>query len=351
MMKVSSIISVKCLLLVLILIICIGCSEKIKNDVKIYKVVPPPKSQFDAKKYYLVDISKTYAQIRIQAYQTKNTQERMQIFDYLLTYNPKEADISEFFKHFDASEKKDWQDSREMDLIISTINQDEYTAIKEQCLSYMIWYQVGQTQLDSILLWMDSLRILYPKSKLFIQDRYNIVSDVSAKIAQISADKKLTEPERLWWLGYSFWRLASTEFKSPFYPFLIKTRLYFDSLRYQYPKSPFIANAAFIDNIDLSDEGDEIDTLFDPSNVNKLMDLLKTYPRATVRDEILLRYAGYHYSKADWMARKNQDSMLYYLSKTDSLIGEIDSSKLFMEYSSQWYHNLITGINRMIRIE
>ncbi len=348
-MKLSSIISVKCLLLVCFFIIYIDCSEKVNNHVKIHKAVPLAKPTYDAEKYSLVDTSKTYEQLRIQACQTKNVEERIQLFDYLLACNPKKADIGEFFKHFNMSGRSDLRESREVDLINATVNQNEYMVIKEQCICYLIFFYVEQAQLDSVLVWMDRLHNLYPKSDLFIGGRYNIVSDISTKIAQINADKELREPERLWLLGYSYWRLASAEFKSPFYPFLLKTRLYFDSLKYRYPKSSFNANAAFIDNIDTGDEGDDRDTLFDPASVNKQMDLLKKYPRTTARDEILLRYAGYHYCKAEWLVHKNQDSALYYLSKTDSLIGTIDPSKLFLEYSSQWYYNLIASTNKMLK--
>jgi len=129
-MKDSPAIFIKWLLLILTSIIYIGCTEKTKDNVKMYKVVPLKTPPFDTKKYNLVDTSKTYTELRIRAYQTKNTNECMQIFDYLLTYNPREADVDEFFKHFDASEKKDLRNSREFALINLAIKQNTYTRIR-----------------------------------------------------------------------------------------------------------------------------------------------------------------------------------------------------------------------------
>ena len=307
--------------------------------------MPPPKPPFDAEKYNLVDTSKSFRESRTQAYTTDDVYERIQIFDYLLTYQPREADIGEFFKHYDGSEKTDWQGTREMELITATISQNQYTAIKERCLYYLTWYYVANTQVDSVIMWMDSLHLLYPKSRLFNQHRYNLLVEASRETKRIVSNKMLRRSEKLWRLGHSYWRLATSEFKSPFFPFKKKAHAFFDTLQEEYPKSPFNANVRYvIISDDFNGEVHDDHRLdHELQLTSHLEQIIKEYPNADVRHEVMLRMAcGYLF--VWYLTKETQpDTAYFYYRKGDSLYRLINFKYLETEQVDNNLNYLIRG--------
>ena len=318
---------------------------KKKNDITIYKVVPPPKPPFDAEKYSLVDTSKSFRKLRTQAYTTDDVYERIQIFDYLLTYHPREANIGGFFKHYYPSEKIDWHGTRQLELITNTISQNRYTAIKERCLYYSTWYYIANTQVDSVIMWIDSLHLLYPKSKLFLKHRYSLLLEVSQEIDNTTKNKTLTEPERIWRLGNAYWRLATAEFKSPFYPFKKKAHAFFDTLHEEYPKSPFNANVRYVIISDVSGEEIHDDHMLNHELqlASQLEQIIKEYPSADVRHEVMLRMA-FSYLFVWYLTKETQpDTAYFYYRKGDSLYRLINFKYLETEQVDNNLNYLIRG--------
>ncbi len=340
---------VKTLVILITLIITINCGSK--DDIKIYTVVPPESTPalmqlFDAEKYSLIDTIKSFEKLRTHAYQTENTHERLQIFDYLFVYGPKYFGanaVAEFFKHFDHSYYFDWQGTREMDLITVALTQNKYVAIKEQCLSRMIYLQMQESQLDSMLFWMDSLRLLYPQSKLFDQNRYDKIISTISRITEIKKDKILSEPDRLWELGYVYWKLGTSEWKSDICFFQGEAIDYFRELKSRYPNSPLNANATYTVvkyEYAMANEGTD-DTTCGIVLKNKFEGLLRKYPGTTALDEILLYNVGYYFCKVT-MSR-DTDTSIKYLQIADSIFSLIDSEKLFDDDSRRSYER--TGSN------
>ncbi|MGB3340292.1 MAG: hypothetical protein WBB37_02285 [bacterium] len=339
----------KTLITLVLLIIAINCGPK--DDIKIYTVVPPEPTPakvqpFDAEKYPLIDTLKSCEKLRTQAYQSENAHERMQIFDYLFIHGPKHFGgnaVAEFFKHFDGSVHTDWKGTGEMDLINVALSQNRYKAVKEQCLSRMIYYQMIRTQLDSMIFWMDSLRILFPQSKLFNQNQYNKIISANNETTEISKSKTLNEPDRLWKMGYVYWKLGTSEWKSDIWIFQKKAKEYFTELKSKYPNSPFNANAIFAIvkyEYAVANEG-TVDTTCGIVLKNKFEDLLEEYPGTTARDEILLYNVGYYFCKVS-MSR-DPDTSIKYLQIADSIFSLVDPEDLFDDDSRKSYER--TGSN------
>ena len=335
--------TVKIFLLILCLFGFVSVCKK-KDDIVIYRVVSPPKPLFDAEKYNLVDTSKSFTKLRTQAYTTDDVHERIQIFDYLLTYHPREADVGEFFKHYYPSEKIDWHGTRQLELITNTISQNRYAAIKERCLYYSTWYYIANTQVDSIIMWMDSLHSLYPKSKLFLKHRYSLLLEVSQEIDNTTKNKTLIEPERIWRLGNAYWRLATSEFKSPFFPFKKKAHAFFDTLQEEYPKSPFNANVRYVIISDVPREIHD-DHMLDHELqlASQLEQIIKEYPSADVRHEVMLRMAC-SYLFVGYMTKETQpDTAYFYFRRGDSLYRLINFKYLETEQVDDNLNYLIRG--------
>lgn len=339
----------KVFLLILCLFGFVSVCKK-KDDIVIYRVVPPPKPLFDAEKYNLVDTSKSFMKLKTQAYTTDDVYERIQIFDYLLTYHPREADVGEFFKHYYPSEKIDWHGTRQLELITNTISQNRYAAIKERCLYYSTWYYIADTQVDSIIMWMDSLHSLYPKSKLFLKHRYSLLLEVSQEIDNTTKNKTLTEPERIWRLGNAYWQLATAEFKSPFYPFKKKAHAFFDTLQEEYPKSPYNANARYVmisDDYDVETDG-YVDTDYELRFANHLEQLLEEYPNTDVRDEMMLRIAFKCLIITNVKMKTQPDTASFYYRKADSLYKLINFKYLETEQVDKHIQFIINSTHKYI---
>lgn len=309
------------LFLLILFIFGFACTCGKKDDIVVYKVVSPPKPLYDSEKYVLVDTNISLSKLKTQAYTTDDVHQRILIFDYLLVYHPREADLGEFFKHYEDSDKTDWQGTREMELITASISQNHYTAIKEQCLYYITWYYVLNTHVDSIIMWMDSLYFLYPNSRLFNNYRYNLLLETSHEINNIAKNKALTEPERIWRLGNAYWQLATSEFKSPLGPFKKKAHAFFDTLTEEYPKSPFNANVRYVmisDDYDMETDG-YVDTDHELQLANHLEQLLEKYPNTDIRDEMMLRIAFKYLIVTNVKMKTQPDTASFYYRKADSL--------------------------------
>jgi len=335
-----------------LLIITINCGTK--DDIKIYTVVPPPVAvqPFDAEKYLLIDTLKSFEKLRTQAYTSKDTRERMQIFDYLFVHGPKHFGhnaVAEFFKHFDGSERKDWQGTREMDLIAAALEQDQYLAIKENCLYYMIQHYFAIAQIDSVIFYMDNLRTLFPESRLFNERHYVLVKKISDEIKRVNMDKTIKEPERLWKLGYAYWKLGTSGWKSPLWAFQKPAKEYFAAIENNYPDSPFNANATYAVveyEYTRAREGEE-DSACGIFLKNKFEDLLTQYPKTTARDEILLNSAGYYFCKIS--NSRDLNTTCKYLHIADSVYSLINPDELFDENSRHLYNRMESNIIKYLR--
>ena len=324
----------------MLLIITINCGTK--DDIKIYTVVPPPIAvqPFDAEKYPLIDTLKSFEKLRTQAYTSKDTRERMQIFDYLFVHGPKHFGhnaVAEFFKHFDGSERKDWQGTREMDLIVAALGQDQYLIIKEHCLYYMIQHYFAITQIDSVLFYMDNLCTLFPDTRLFNEHHYDLVIKTSAEIKRINDDKNIKEPEKSWKLGYAYWKLGTSGWKSPLWAFQKPAKEYFAAIENNYPDSPFNANAIYAVveyEYARAREGEE-DSACGIFLKNKFEDLLQEYPGTTARDEILLYSVGYYFCKVT--INRDPDTSYKYLLIADSIFSLVHPENLFDDNSRESY--------------
>lgn len=338
----------KVLLMILFLVVAINCGKK--DDIKIYKVVPPP-LVFDSVKYSLIDTTKTFQELKTQAYATKGIYDRMQIFDYLFVHDPKNFRtnaIGEFFKHFDGSQKTDWDGTREMDLIVAVLDQDQYLAIKENCLYYMIQHYFATAQLDSVIFYMDNLRTFFPESRLFNERHFVLVKKTSDEIKRINMDKTIKEPERLWKLGYAYWKLGTFDWKSPLWTFQRPAKKYFETIENNYPDNAFNANAIYAVVEYEYGEGERIDdTTCGVYLKNKFEDLLTQYPKTTARDEILLRTVGYYFCKM--IMSHDPDISYKYLLIADSIFILIHPEDLFDDDSRESYNRRESSLVKYLK--
>ena len=321
--------------------VCVGlclnlnCKTQ-QNDIQVYKVVPS-KPAFNSKKYNLVDTTLSVKDLSAQAYNAENTFERMQIYDYLLVYDPQKAGLNEFFRFFD-SEQKDWHGTREMGLITAAIDQDQYSEIKQVCLRRMIRYQMINGNLDSAVYYMDVIRKIEPeKQSDYDNYNYDLVSTAAATIRDAKSNTKIGEPERLWRIGYAYWKVAYSEFKSPWRPCCSSANDSFDKIINDYQESPYVVNVIFarkINEYKFAHE-DTYDTTCGIDLSQKFLKLLDKYPLTTARDEILFNRALVYFCKAT----QSQDSasILDHLHKADSVFSGVNPYGLFDEESYYLY--------------
>lgn len=277
-------------------------------------------------KYDFVDKSMSLEELSTQAHSTKNTFERMQIYDYLLVYGTGNFrwEINRFLSNFYADESRDWTGTREMDLLTTAINQDKYLEVKKHCLDILFKHFINSHyvsgRLDSAIYYMDSLRAVYPEHVFFLQSEYDTFVIAAKEIRAILSYKDISEPERLWRLGREYWRVAFPSWRN----WAGYTRIsfeYFSKLINQYPNSPYVANAKFV-MLGYHHEM-TFESIGDPSHGLVLAKdyeaLLRKHPNTTIRDELLLRITLTYLDIANWKIDAQPDSAAIYFKKADNL--------------------------------
>ncbi|MGB3340871.1 MAG: hypothetical protein WBB37_05265 [bacterium] len=329
---------------------------KKQDDIVIYKVVPPPKPPFDAEKYNLVDTSKSFVELRTQAYGSKDIKERIQIFDYLLIYGPKgfgSNALSEFFKHFEPYGERHSDDSREMQLCHEAIKQDHYKEINEICINTLFRYHIFQNYyegfLDSTIYYMDSLRNTYPNKVFFKQSDYDMLKTAAQEIKILSDKKSIKEHERLWLIGREYYKAAWPSFFHWAGNVQVVYR-YLNDLINKYPDSPYVANAKYL----LLDYEWTMATedIWEPPmalvEANLFKNLLEQYPKSSIGDELLFRmavcYSTYAYNKKIG----NQDSVAFYYRMADSLYKSIDFEELMADPLDRYFERRMDFLKRNI---
>ena len=321
------------------------CGKEVKDDITIYRVVPPAKPPFDKEKYSFVDTTKPIYELKRQAYLTENTLERMQIYDYFFVYGTERIgshELGQFFKHLDNFDGPDYEDTREMDLIRVAIGQDTYLKVKEHCLYRMILYEASRCELERSLEYMDSLRIRFYSSKLRNRYDYEVISDAVVEINDAMSIKDSNEPEYLWRLGYAYWKVAFSSIKSPWSSCSSLAYDYVNRLITKYPENPYMASAKFIlmrNEYYMATQG-EIDTTCGIEVAKEFEKLLVEYPETIMQDEMLLFIARANLYKTRQLWESNPDSAKYYLNKADSCTNQIvaqfpnEEARVFQQFKS-----------------
>jgi hypothetical protein len=311
----------------------INCSSKKneKDDIAMRKTVTPLELSFDKNKYNLIDTTKSFEELRYQAYKATNTFERMQIFDYLFEYGPKYFStnaLDEFFKHF-GSPDVDYTNSREMNLIDESIHQTEYLKIKEWCMFKLITYEVARGNLEEALTYMDSVKTLYPESSKLKQQDYALLSKAVKDFQGIMQNKEMDDAERLWRLGMVYWQASLMSWINPYHDKKIPSE-YFNKVINEHAESPYVACARYV--MLEFEYGRGIEGVEDPPcdlpRAQQYETLLAKYPSTLVRNELLLKITLVYLCKTDKTIDSYPDSAVYYFNKAKNYFWQIDQETL-----------------------